>query len=169
MSRKNLHLPLILIIASLLMTGCQIKNPFTPSTPANLQEVGQLPKVDLKPVKPEDPSTYPPRDFVTLTNDDQSVYGGDAYRTYENNKFVFKVAAQLPELTSGQQYQSWLVNPTTKKFLSTGTLTKTSDRWTVTFTAEQDAKEFTHVVITSGQNVTDPGRSKAIVSGDFVN
>lgn len=169
MGRQRFSLTLLLIIISVAVTGCQLKNPFTSSAPANLQQVGDLPKIDLKPVKLDDPSTYPPRNFITLNNADHSVYGGDAYRTYENNKFVFKVSASLPDLGSGQQYQSWLVNPSSKKFLSTGTLTKNSDRWIVTFTADQDAREFTQVVITSGKSVSDPTKSKSVVTGDFSN
>lgn len=164
---KSVIVTILAIATSLALTACigPKKNDQSATTPANQQAVAELPAVALKPINVNDPSTYPPQNFISLNGKDGQKIG-DAYRSYIQNKFTIKVAVTLPN----GSYSAYLVNPNSKKFIPLGTLSAKEGKWvTPDYSSDRDGKEFTHLVIVSGQKVTDPDAGTVVGSGDFRN
>ncbi len=164
---KSAIVTILAIATSLALTACvgQKKNDQPPATPGNQQTVAELPTVALKPININDPATFPPQNFISLNGSDGQKIG-DAYRSYQQNKFTIKVAVTLPN----GSYSAYLVNPSSKKFIPLGTLTSKEGKWvTPDYSSDRDGKDFTHLVIVSGQNITDPDKGQSVASGDFHN
>lgn len=168
MKIQRLRLLAVIIISVLSLSACQPKKPAEQPMPVNQQITADLPKVEMKPVITEDPSTYPPENFIALSGSDGKK-NGDAYRTYLQNKFIVKIGVTLPNLNAGDQYSAYLVNPSSKKFIPLGNLTQKEDKWAADTSSDRDGKEFTHLVIVSGKNIIDPDKGRVVASGDFKN
>lgn len=163
--RKIYYLAAFLLIISFVTTGCTKKaNPVAENNNQQTKTLASLPQVQMKPVDSQDPSTYPPENFITVkTSDGKQI--GDAYRTYLANTFMVKLAVSMGNGT----YQAFIIRPSDQQFIALGSLTKKQDKWVADFSSDKDGKEFTHLVITSGNNVTDPAKATVVATGDFRN
>jgi hypothetical protein len=166
MRMQQVSLALGSIAVIFMLTGCQPKKSVEQPAPVNQQITAELPSVQMKPVNVEDPSTYPPENFITLTSTDGAKIG-DAYRTYLQNKFVVKLAVTLTN--ANEQYTAYLIHPTSKKFIPLGTLTEKNSKWVVDTSSDRDGKEFTHLVVVRGKDIIDPDKGTLVASGDFRN
>ena len=165
---KSVIVIILTIGTAFFLTACSNKKTANNSapTPANQQSVAELPTVGLKPININDPSTFPPQNFISLNGTDGQKIG-DAYRSYLQNKFTIKVALTLP---NGGSYSAFLVNPSSQKFIPLGVLSVKEGKWvTPDYSSDRDGKDFTHLVIVSGQNITDPDKGQMVASGDFHN
>ena len=87
---------------------------------------------------------------------------GVASRQFIDGIFVHGVSATLPELPTGQRYAGWLVSAAdTAHPLPTGTLTKDTNGWSLTFSANTDDRWLGGVLVT-----VQPGDS--LVAGPTV-
>ena len=159
---------LLVIATALILTACQAKKPANLPAPANQQSAAELPAVQMKAVKLDDPSTYPPENFIRLSGADGQP-NGDAYRTYLQNKFVVKIAATLPQLKPDEAYGAFLINPGSGKFIPLGDLSQKEAKWVLDYSSDRDGKGFTRLFIVSGKNIVDPDKGKQAASGDFPN
>jgi len=158
-------------ISIFTLTACGKKNPVAVVIPPDQQEVNQLPAVQQKEVVIEDASTYPVESFIKLANANDTSVSGDAYRSYLQNKFILKVGATLPDLRANENYQVWIFQPNSKKFVPIGQLTKKEvqqgNNWSLQFDSDRELRDFSRLVITKGKDITDPNKVKSILEGNF--
>ncbi len=169
MKQKILTL-IILLALPLAFTACTKKGNAPTTTPPDQQQVGQLPTVNQKQVVADDPSTYPPEKFISLKGSDPKLKGG-AYRSYVQGKFILNVGATLPNINADENYQVWLFQPNSKKFVPIGPLVqndvKQGNNWGLQFSSDKELKEFSHLVITTGKNIIDPNTISPLLEGNF--
>lgn len=169
MKQKILSL-VILLTLPMVFTACTKKGSSPTATPPDQQQVGQLPTVNQKPVVADDPTTYPPEKFISLKGSDQKLKG-DAYRSYVQGKFILNVGASLPSINADDKYQVWLLQPNSKKFVPIGSLiqhdVKQGNNWSLQFSSDKELKDFSHLVITQGKDITDPNTISPLLEGNF--
>jgi hypothetical protein len=120
------------------------------------------PETTLEDRLKENPNAVP----VTLSDVSGGNASGTAYVLRENGQLYHTVMARLPELSQGEFYEGWLVDPFPRvSFFSTGKMEQLNDgRYYLAFNTEDEYPEFTQVVITL-ERVDDQQPERHILEG----
>jgi len=102
---------------------------------------------------------------LTAVDDSDSL--GIAYRLAKNGILYHAVTASMPDPSSGNVYEGWLVQTSPLEFLSTGVLERNDeDMWQLEYTTNSEYPTYTRVVITE-ETVVDATPETHIIEGDF--
>ncbi len=91
--------------------------------------------------------------------------GEFGYSLKDANFVMLAKLNNLEELQGNNFYEGWLVNPTDKKFISTGKLNNVSGNWTNTFSADVDYTSYTKYIVTLEPDDGDPAPAAHVAEG----
>lgn len=105
-------------------------------------------------------------DTITLIDVTDGDGNGEATREFADGEFIHMVTATLPSPGEGGFYEGWLVKADDSELFSTGKLTKSGDKYALTYTDEVDQQDFPQVVITL-EKTEDETPETHILEGTF--
>lgn len=103
-------------------------------------------------------------DKAELTDVTGGTSSGIATRKYENGVYTHTVLADLPDSTSGEFYEGWLVMG--DKFFSTGRMRVAKGGYLLEYTSKTDYSDYNEVVITL-EGTADTTPEKHVLEGNF--
>lgn len=98
---------------------------------------------------------------------DESNSSGTAYRLFKDGVLWHAVVATMPDIESGNSYESWLVQPEPLEFFSTGIMKKNQEgKWILEYRADNEYPTYLKTVITE-ETVVDATPEVHILEGSF--
>ena len=123
---------------------------------------------------PQLPIVQPsPKGFSYLTDGTSDINKADIQRVFEGDKYIFRIAAQLPDPAANSYYEAWLSKSggadavsVGKLYLLKGPAGHEGDRYYLSYTSDIDYWDYLDIFVTL-ETDDDPAPGQKILTGKF--